>query len=479
MAAHPRAVLCLALLLAGSAGYRMKAPENQAECEKAIAAANMVSYGSGSYGSGRGCFSFFNHPFGYWSTSGDPTGAISNNGEYKVKMCEPGYVTPSTEAECEDAVAASGHDKGGCGYPFAGNWGSGKGCYSYFDRGNCAYWSTSGNPEDPSLGYSSQADMRRSDDGACLAQFDNNWASTCEDARWYCTIGCRDLCEDDGKWGIQLRGCCPEMCDSVDDLRYKICLECAAGKYSLNNKCVGCDAGRSSSKGSDSSGDCEECDPGEFSVKGGICTNCAAGKESNNAHTACVTCDPGYISSVGSMCTTQCPAGKASNGAHTACDTCAAGTYSSAGSSVCTTCPFGKYSGAGQATCTNCGDAGYNNYDQALWDPSLDGLASEDECKCEEGHKGANCELLECTSTTPVVSLGFLLLEVQWPRHARRLSRNEAFSGISAAFRAFDANSDNRLSVDEVRASAAEINKIIYRGGGRRLTRFSRRRGWG
>ena len=58
MAAHPRAVLCLALLLAGSAGYRMKAPENQAECEKAIAAANMVSYGSGSYGSGRGCFSF-------------------------------------------------------------------------------------------------------------------------------------------------------------------------------------------------------------------------------------------------------------------------------------------------------------------------------------------------------------------------------------------------------------------------------------
>ena len=164
---------------------------------------------------------------------------------------------------------------------------------------------------------------------------------------------------------------------------------------------------------------------------------------------------------------------------YAACETCAAGTYSSAGSSVCTTCPFGKYSGAGQATCTNCGDAGYNNYDQALWDPSLDGLASEDECKCEEGHKGANCELLECTSTTPVVSLGFLLLEVQWPRHARRLSRNEAFSGISAAFRAFDANSDNRLSVDEVRASAAEINKIIYRGGGRRLTRFSRRRGWG
>ena len=237
------------------------------------------------------------------------------------------------------------------------------------------------------------------------------------------------------------------MCDSVDDVRYKICLECAAGKYSLNNKCVGCDAGRSSSKGSDSSGDCEECDPGEFSVKGGICTNCAAGKESNNAHTACVTCDPGYISSVGSMCTTQCPAGKASNGAHTACDTCAAGTYSSAGSSVCTTCPFGKYSGAGQATCTNCGDAGYASYDQTLWDQAQTNLASEDECKCKTGRTGANCEQEMCATDTPVVSLGFLLLEVQWPRHARRLSRNEAFSGISAAFRAFDANGDNRLSV--------------------------------
>ena len=53
-------------------------------------------------------------------------------------------------------------------------------------------------------------------------------------------------------------------------------------------------------------------------------------------------------------------------------------------------------------------------------------------------------------------SLGFLLLEVQWPRHVRQLSRNEAFSGISGAFRAFDANSDDHLTVDEARAGIAD-----------------------
>ena len=45
---------------------------------------------------------------------------------------------------------------------------------------------------------------------------------------------------------------------------------------------------------------------------------------------------------------------------------------------------------------------------------------------------------------------------MQWPRHARVLSRNEAFSGISAAFRAFDANSDNHLSVEEARTGIAK-----------------------
>ena len=95
--------------------------------------------------------------------------------------------------------------------------------------------------------------------------------------------------------------------------------------------------------------------------------------------------------------------------------------------------------------CKKCGD------DASIWDPSW---WEDGECKCVDGRTGPNCELVECASTTPTVSLGFLLLEVQWPRHARVLSRNEAFSGISAAFRAADANSDNLTS--EARASVDE-----------------------
>jgi len=55
------------------------------------------------------------------------------------------------------------------------------------------------------------------------------------------------------------------------------------------------------------------------------------------------------------------------------------------------------------------------------------------------------------------------------------LSRNEAFSGISAAFRAFDANSDKSMSVDEARhalrdggmAVPFEVSHVWSRGGKR------------
>ena len=73
--------------------------------------------------------------------------------------------------------------------------------------------------------------------------------------------------------------------------------------------------------------------------------------------------------------------------------------------------------------CKKCGD------DASIWDPSW---WANGECTCVDGRTGPNCELVECASTTPTLSLGFLLLEVQWPRHARVLSRNEAFSGISS-----------------------------------------------
>ena len=138
------------------------------------------------------------------------------------------------------------------------------------------------------------------------------------------------------------------------------------------------------------------------------------------------------------MCT-ACPAGAVSNSDNTNCETCGPGTFSN----------------QDQTECTQCGDGG-DAWTLENWDPTQSGLTSEDQCKCAAGRTGANCEQEMCATDTPTVSLGFLLLEVQWPRHARRLSRNEAFSGISAAFRAFDANGDNRLSLGEARAGIAE-----------------------
>ena len=56
--------------------------------------------------------------------------------------------SPETESECRAAVAAAGLSEGGCNYAFSGNYGSGRGCYTY-ETGSCAgagFWSTSGNP---------------------------------------------------------------------------------------------------------------------------------------------------------------------------------------------------------------------------------------------------------------------------------------------------------------------------------------------
>ena len=57
-------------------------------------------------------------------------------------------VSPETEAECQTAVAAAGLSEGGCGFDFAGDYGSGRGCYTYSSGQyeGCGYWSTSGDP---------------------------------------------------------------------------------------------------------------------------------------------------------------------------------------------------------------------------------------------------------------------------------------------------------------------------------------------
>jgi len=57
-------------------------------------------------------------------------------------------VSPGMEADCRAAVEAAGLDSSGCGYPFAKDYGSGRGCYTYQSGkwSKCGWWSTSGNP---------------------------------------------------------------------------------------------------------------------------------------------------------------------------------------------------------------------------------------------------------------------------------------------------------------------------------------------
>ena len=280
------------------------------------------------------------------SAAGRIGGALLAAAPLAAAFCSGGWYVPQTHDECWHATGNNGKGYGGAGYGFSGNYGYGRGCYSYHSGGYSpyVYWSTSGNP----LG-------------------------------------------------------------GMDGGRYKVCGACFAGWYCPGNN---------------------------------YRYICPAGQYSGGGWSWCGTCAAGSYSGAG----------------YSSCPACPAGTYSAAGAGSCTACPAGRYSTGGQANeCLKCGDDGF--WDQnggASWDPTQQGLTSDDQCKCERGLTGANCELSECGGTTAAVSLGFLLLEVQWPRHARQLSRNEAFSGISAAFRAFDANSDNHLSVDEARAGIAD-----------------------
>ena len=186
------------------------------------------------------------------------------------------------------------------------------------------------------------------------------------------------------------------------------------------------------------------------------CTACDAGKYSGDAASSCSACPAGTHSVPEATGCTDCAAGTYAVAGSSSCGQCAAGTFSEAREGSCTSCPAGTYSTGGQADeCLKCGDNSAI-YDLTLWDPNQSGLTSEGECKCALGRTGSNCDQETCANTMTAASLGFLLLEVQWPRHVRQLSRNEAFSGISGAFRAFDANSDDHLTVDEARAGIAD-----------------------
>ena len=126
-------------------------PTTEGECLIAAIAAGLAVGGAGynfagAYGSGRGCYTYTSNAayvgIAYWSTSGDPTNSNPGSGLERVTMCSiidtggatavpDGCEAPSTEAACYAAALSQFLSLGGAGYSFAGDYGSGRGCYTY------------------------------------------------------------------------------------------------------------------------------------------------------------------------------------------------------------------------------------------------------------------------------------------------------------------------------------------------------------
>ena len=156
---------------------------------------------------------------------------------------------------------------------------------------------------------------------------------------------------------------CPE--GSFAESGQTSCTLCPAGKYSINsNLCLPCIAGKySDTAGQTQSSDCIACQPGTFSIGGGltVCANCPVGKYQRwTGASLCSECWAGTYSTTiaathASTCT-ACEEGFASNPGASVCG-CAAGKYNSDLSSVttCAECVPGKYSDLpSQTSCSDC-----------------------------------------------------------------------------------------------------------------------------
>ncbi|KAH8043900.1 calcium ion binding protein [Aureococcus anophagefferens] len=125
----------------------------------------------------------------------------------------------------------------------------------------------------------------------------------------------------------------------------------------------------------------------------------------------------------------------------TACAACAAGTSSSAGAIACGACAAGTYSLAGSPACATCGADGH-------WDVDVTGVPARDDCACEDGWTGYDCDIVECAETLHAMSLGLMLVEASWPEPTRTMSN--ARVTWAAILRAADLNADEVLSGDEL-----------------------------
>ena len=229
-----------------------------------------------------------------------------------------------------------------------------------------------------------------------------------------CATGHYNIQWEDGAFWSKKVWCdeCPAGWYQDQLTKADACQECPAGQYqdeTAQTGCEKCSPGYGANEGASSSNGCGPCTPGRFSITGGGCQDCSAGKYMPNSFgNYCALCPNGrYLTTEGNVAESDCidcPAGKVNPGGSYGtdydssedCDQCLAGQYqfeagkescepcgagsfrNSAGGSMCEPCGRGKYSieigAALEASCKNC-PAGW-------YQPSL----GRDKCiPCEKG----------------------------------------------------------------------------------------------
>eukprot|EP00435_Cladocopium_sp_Y103_P060611 s97_g22.t1 len=126
---------------------------------------------------------------------------------------------------------------------------------------------------------------------------------------------------------------------------------CPAGTEESDGSCSPCVGGFFSIVG----GRCKACPAGKFSPKkSGSCSDCPAGSISRiSASAVCEPCEAGSFAEKGSRTCTQCPQGKVSAARSGACEPCDAGRFAQ-DFQTCEQCPGGKFAGKGSNRCEDC-----------------------------------------------------------------------------------------------------------------------------
>lgn len=146
------------------------------------------------------------------------------------------------------------------------------------------------------------------------------------------------------------------------------CKQCPGGTYSVTGgQCEECPAGRAAGRGQ-GKGECSQCDPGRVSfpeqsfctkcpdgsVPGGnhtVCVNCLPGKAALKGSSVCAPCRAGFQAGVGSAKCEICDEGTIPAEARDSCVPCPAGTMAKRGSYMCEKCMIGQYAERGSANC--------------------------------------------------------------------------------------------------------------------------------